>query len=80
VGTTAAVFGASGTVSTLTWDATTKTLVIMLGKAPTGQGAPNTSVGPGTPSYTPASGLTDVAGNSLATGSFTAAIADKSSF
>ncbi|MDQ0800139.1 OmpL47-type beta-barrel domain-containing protein [Arthrobacter sp. SLBN-112] len=67
VGTTAATFGANGTASTLTWDSATKTLTIKLGNAPTGQGAVNTSVVPGTPSYTPNSNLTDLAGNPFAT-------------
>lgn len=33
----------------------------------------NTSVVPGSPSYTPATNLTDLAGNPLGTGTFTAA-------
>ncbi|AUZ35684.1 hypothetical protein C3B78_15335 [Arthrobacter sp. PGP41] len=75
VGTNAAVFGANGTASTLTWDSTARTLTIKLGNAPNGQGAVNTSVVAGTPTYSPAPNLTDLAGNPLGTGSFTAAAA-----
>lgn len=71
VGSTSAVFagtpnGGSGNVSnpsTLTWETATNTLVITLGALTSGSvpsSSPNSY-----PVYTPASGLTDVAGNPL---------------
>jgi hypothetical protein len=64
VGTAGATFQGNGnSASTLTWDATAKTLTIKLGTLSTG--APLTGVPAGSPSYTPAGGLSDLAGNPL---------------
>lgn len=56
--------GNGSNASTITWDPTAKTLTITLGN---GSGSVNSSVPAGTPSYTPASGLADIAGNVLST-------------
>jgi hypothetical protein len=57
--------GANATV--ITWDPVARTLTIKLG---TGNGS-RTGVVAGTPAYTPASGLRDLAGNALSTATFT---------
>ncbi|WP_426997033.1 OmpL47-type beta-barrel domain-containing protein [Pseudarthrobacter sp. N5] len=67
IGATAAVFGTSGNgnASTLTWDSALTTLTIKLGTL--SSGTPLSPVTAGTPSYTPATSLTDAAGNPLST-------------
>ncbi|WP_240684921.1 Ig-like domain-containing protein [Arthrobacter nitrophenolicus] len=66
VGSQAAVFGANGNASTLTWDATAKTLTVKLGNYSNNSGSVST-VTSGSPSYAPAASLTDLAGNSVLT-------------
>ena len=63
----ALTFGGNNSGASLQWNPTAKTLTITLGAgAAGGATVQSTTV---FPSYTPASGLTDVAGNPLATGS-----------
>ncbi|MDQ0922323.1 hypothetical protein QF038_000831 [Pseudarthrobacter sp. W1I19] len=69
VGATAATFSGNGNnASTLTWDSATKVLTIKFGALASGSIA---SPAPGFPSYDPASGLTDLAGNPLSTSRYT---------
>jgi hypothetical protein len=65
IGTTAAVFGTNGqgNASSLTWDSQHKILTIKLGTLSSGTPLQSS----GTPSYTPAPNLTDVAGNPVST-------------
>jgi hypothetical protein len=67
-----ATFSGSGSgKSTIGWSATNQQLTISLGAVATGSGNVRTGVTAGKPSYTPASGIADLAGNSLSTGTFT---------
>lgn len=69
-GTTATFQGSgSGKFSSVQWDPLTFKLTIVLGNLKTG--TVSTGVGLGSPSYTPPSGLSDVAGNPLGTTAFT---------
>jgi hypothetical protein len=60
---------ATFTNSTITWDPTAKTLTITLGTFSTG--TLKTGVATAKQKYTPASGITDLAGNALSTTTFT---------
>jgi hypothetical protein len=72
IGTTAAIFGATGNASTLAWDPATNTLTIKLGSFSNGSGPPlGPPVTAGNPAYTPASNLSDLAGNPLSTTTYT---------
>lgn len=76
-----ATFGAQGTASTLTWDSNTNALVIKFGNAPNGSsgaGTLNAGVPAGQPTYGPAQSFTDVAGNPIATTSYTSPAGSKS--
>ncbi|MFJ5957690.1 hypothetical protein ACIQC5_17250 [Paenarthrobacter sp. NPDC092416] len=57
--------GNGGNASILQWNPATKALTITLGAGPTSPGSAIST--PAAASYTPASGLTDIAGNALAT-------------
>ncbi|TQJ33548.1 OmpL47-type beta-barrel domain-containing protein [Arthrobacter sp. SLBN-122] len=59
--------GTNTGVSTVTWNPDTFSLTIQLGATKNNTGAQGTNVGADFPAYAPASGLTDVAGNPLAT-------------
>jgi hypothetical protein len=75
----AAVFsGNGGNASTLTWDATGKSLTIKLGAL--SSGTPLTGVPLGNPSYTPAGNLADLAGNLLGNTTYTPGLAFQSRF
>lgn len=64
------------TSSTMAWTQSTGTLVITLGGSPSGGGIAATNVQQKTPTYTPATGVADKAGNPL-TGTFTASSPSK---
>jgi prepilin-type N-terminal cleavage/methylation domain-containing protein len=59
-------FGATGTSSTITWDPSANKLTLLLGKV-SAQNNVKSNVAAATVTYTPASGLTDLAGNPLPT-------------
>lgn len=68
---TATFRGSQGNKSTVQWDPLTLKLTIVLGTNKTGTLASGAA---GFPSYTPGTGLTDLAGNALSTTPFTSAI------
>jgi hypothetical protein len=59
--------GTNTGVSTVSWNPDTFSLTIQLGTTKNNTGAQGTNVGADFPAYAPSSGLTDVAGNPLAT-------------
>lgn len=76
-----ATFGAQGTASALTWDTNSNSLVIKFGNAPSGgsgAGTLNAGVPVGQPTYGPVQSFTDVAGNLIATVSYTSPPGSKS--
>lgn len=76
-----AIFGAQGTASALNWDTNSSSLVIKFGNAPTGgsgAGTLNAGVPVGQPTYGPVQSFTDVAGNLIATVSYTSPPGSKS--
>ena len=66
---TTRTFGSSLGASQITWDPSARTLTIKLGLA---SGAVSVGVSAGTPTYTPSSSLTDIAGNTINTNAFSA--------
>lgn len=59
--------GANGSVSTVSWNPATSSLTVRLGDTKNNTGAQGSNVGTNVPSYTPASSLTDIAGNPFTT-------------
>ena len=64
--------GNGGNASSLSWNPTARTLTITLGSGTAGSNTVSTSPTP-VPSYTPASGITDIASNPLSTNTVTGA-------